>query len=139
MRAVEVDRDDGRLGLALDAVILADREEPPTPGIEAQVGVVGRALGGDGDRRLVAGVEPVQPAIVEVREDDGPAGHDVGAAAVFVDVRPDVERGRRQVDGRAVARRPDQHAAAAPRLAGLRSSRRRRHRAMARPAGRRPR
>ena len=49
-----------------------------------------------------AGIEPVEPPVGEVREDDHAAGHDVRPTAVFVDAAPDVERRRGQVGGRAV-------------------------------------
>ena len=112
MHAIEVDVDDGRFRLAIDAVILADREEPAPGTVEAQVAVAVRTLGGDGDRRVDARVEAVQPAVDEVGEDDGPAGDDIRAPAVLVDPRSDVERRRGQVDRRPVAGTPDQDAPA---------------------------
>ena len=92
------------------------------------------------DRRPASsapGVEPVQPAVGEVREDDDPAGDDVRAAAVLVDAAPDVER--RRASGPRSSRPPPRGRGRGgrPPSGGPRASRRRRRRSTARRGRRR--
>ena len=120
--------DDRRDRLVRSGVVLADGEEPAMSGIEPQVGVPPRALRGDGDGRGVARVQPVQPAVEAIREDDRAAGDRVGAAAVLVDPGADIERRRGQVGRGAVRRRDGPGRFARPPPVAPRPSRRRRHR-----------
>ena len=90
------------------AVVLADRVETPPDGVQPQVGVAPRAVRGDRHGRLGARIEPVEPPIGEVGEDDDATDHDVRPAAVLVDPRADVERRRGQLRGRAVGGGPDE-------------------------------
>ena len=115
-------------------VVLADGVEAAAGEVRPQVGVAPRTGRRDRDRRLGARIEPVQPAVGELGEDDDPAGDDVRTAAVLVDPRSDVERRRGQVGGRAVRRRRGRGRAGRPRRAGPRASRCRRRRSTARPA-----
>ena len=100
--AVERDVDDRGARLAVAGVVLADGQEPPASRVEAEVGVAIGALGRDRLGRVVAGVEPVQPAVRHVREQDRAAGDGIGATTVLVDPRPDVEWRRGHVTGRPV-------------------------------------
>ena len=110
--AAEGDRDDRVHRLAIAAVVLAHADEAPARGIELEVRVAQRARPGvRGDRlgRARGGVsQPVQPAVAEVRVDDQVAGDEIGAAAVLVDARADVDPGRAEVCGRSVGVAPDE-------------------------------
>ena len=127
-RAVGRDRDElvqDVLGHALADVPFAHAEPPCAVGRDAPVREPMRAarLRRDRDRLARAGRVPVQPLIVEVREEHDAAVHDERAAAVLVDPRADVEAGRHHVGRRAerVARGPARPAPPPP--AGSRSSR----------------
>ncbi len=99
-------------GLATTAVVLADRDEAPPGGIEPEVRVSPRPGRGDRDRRRDPRVEPVDPAVREVRVRGHAAGDDVRAAAVLVGAGPDGDGGRGQVGDGTVRGRADQHAPA---------------------------
>ncbi len=111
--AVERDGHDRVDRLAAAGVVLADGVEAAPGDVGPQVGVAPRALRRDRDGARTARVEPVQPAVGEVREDDRPAGDDVRPAAVLVHAGPDVERRRGQVGRRAVGGGPDEDVPAA--------------------------
>ena len=85
----------------------------------------------DRDRHGRARIDPVQPAVAELRIDDDAAGHRVRPAAVLVGARPDVGRGRCQLRRLAMCSRRTR-ALRPPLLDGSRSSTGRRHRATAR-------
>ena len=110
--AVERDLDDRGGGLALAGVVLAHGDESSPGDIEADIGIAVVALGGDRLGLGDPGVQPVQPPIGPIREDDRAAGHGVRPAAVFVDAAADVERGGRHIGDRAVGRPTDENAAA---------------------------
>ena len=94
-------------------VVLSDAEEASSRRIEAEVRVAVGALGRDRLGLVVAGVEPVQAAVGHMREEDRPAGDGVGAPAVLVGARPDVEGREGDVLGSTVGRAHHEHAAAA--------------------------
>ena len=134
--AVERHLDDRRDRLALARVVLAHGQEPATAGVEPQVGVAVGALGRDRLGLGDAGVQPVQPPVGPVREDDRAAGDGVRPAAVLVDAGPDVERRRASGPRSCRRRRAARGRCGRPRRAGPRSSRSRRRRSTARRAGR---
>ena len=121
--AVERDGDDrvdhGLVVALAGRMILADRVEPASCEIGPQVGVAPRTGRRDRDGLGGAGVEPVQPSVGEVGEDDDPTADDVRAPAVLVGARPDVERRRGQVGRRAISRGADEHAPTGLRRATL--------------------
>ena len=133
--AVERDGDDGVGRLGLHRVVLADGVEAAAGEVRPEVCVAPRTGRRDRHRRLGARIEPVEPAIGELGEDDDPADDDVRTAAIFVDPRSDIERRRRQVGGRAVRGGRGRGRAGRPRPAGPRPRRCRRRRSAARPAG----
>ena len=99
-------------GSASHGVVLADGVEAAAGEVRPEVGVAPRTGRRDRHRRLGARIEPVEPAIGELGEDDDPADDDVRTAAVLVDPRSDIERRRRQVGGRAVRGGADEDAPA---------------------------
>ena len=111
--AVERDGDDGVGRLGVHGVVLADGVEAAAGEVRPEVGVAPRTGRRDRHRRLGTRIEPVEPAVGELGEDDDPADHDVRTAAVLVDPRSDVERRRGQVGGRAVRGGPDEDPPAA--------------------------
>ena len=74
-------------GSASHAVVLADGVEAAAGEVRSEVGVAPRTGRRDRHRRLGTRIEPVQPAVGELGEDDDPADHDVRTAAVLVDPR----------------------------------------------------
>ena len=102
-RAVRRKRDELVDGLAVDVVPLADADDQPAvrrhPAVRIPMGVRRGRLRRDRPRLCTRAVEPVDAAVVEACAPDRVAEPPVGAAAVLVDPRPDVEARRDDVDG----------------------------------------
>ena len=112
LRAVERDGDDCGRGLGVaPGVVLADADQARAERVDHALRVE-VALGRERPLRP-AGGDVVEALVGEIRGVDRAPVHDVGRAAVFVDARPDVEAGRRDVHRRGAGRGPHQHVASA--------------------------
>ncbi len=111
---VEPDRDDTVDRFARGSVVFAHGEDASTAGIELEIGVTQPLVRGRRQRYRRARCRQAMEALVgEVDRDDHAVPDRIGAAAIFVDPRADVEGRRRQVGGRPVQGPSHQHGAAA--------------------------